>query len=632
MIGDNRWQWNETVGKKMLYAGHHHVGTIGSVEIDGITTQDHITQLEEGVFEWKRIFHFIEPFPGKVNELSMDFTTAFPAEYWMIPAVSYNGNHWGQGKEPKGYEINGQPWVFAYHRTSVPGATYSEGKQFSVGLFGKMTDGAGFSCSICPEERSTIHRLLWPEQEKPYVYAARDKYESSYEEKLTFNAGDSFEAIGYIVIQDVRTPKFAWKTMLEFAWKRNSHSLQNWHSPQRIWDLGIQFVTDSLWVEDGVFRGFTWGLAWKENQWVQKREAPYEIGWVGQNASLANSLLHHYLKTNDAEALRKGISVLDCWAEYAPLPNGLFRCRFDYIIDKPREQSEAQDACNLSTAANQYFEAASLAERCGIERPQYREIALGICNFAVQAQQDNGKFAKCWNNEGEVIDPEGTIGAFLIVPLLEAHRQTGDPNYLLAAQKGYSYYIEEFYRNGFSTAGALDTYCIDKESSIPLIQGGLALYEATGEYRFLECAEDASWYAATWQWHHSVRFPEGSALNGQQYDSFGGTSVSTQHHHIDHYALTIVRDWIKLSRITNNPVWQERARAIWANATAVISDGTLSIWDKTRPPGGQDEGFCETRWHTSMGHFFGVSQWLVAWPTAFRLEILRSKEDWSLYE
>jgi len=36
--------------------------------------------------------------------------------------------------------------------------------------------------------------------------------------------------------------------------------------------------------------------------------------------------------------------------------------------------------------------------------------------------------------------------------------------------------------------------------------------------------------------------------------------------------------------------------------------------------GSQDEGFCHTKW----GHEFSVSQWLVAWPNAFRLEVLRS--------
>ena len=29
------------------------------------------------------------------------------------------------------------------------------------------------------------------------------------------------------------------------------------------------------------------------------------------------------------------------------------------------------------------------------------------------------------------------------------------------------------------------------------------------------------------------------------------------------------------------------------------------------------------------GNYFGVSQWLVAWPCAFRLEVLRKLDNWN---
>ena len=40
---------------------------------------------------------------------------------------------------------------------------------------------------------------------------------------------------------------------------------------------------------------------------------------------------------------------------------------------------------------------------------------------------------------------------------------------------------------------------------------------------------------------------------------------------------------------------------------------------KLRPEGSQGEGYFHTRWAEP----FDVSEWLVAWPTAFRLEVLR---------
>ncbi len=75
-------------------------------------------------------------------------------------------------------------------------------------------------------------------------------------------------------------------------------------------------------------------------------------------------------------------------------------------------------------------------------------------------------------------------------------------------------------------------------------------------------------------------------------------------------------------------LWKERAQAVWSNGITGVSDGDLTVMGKSRPVGSQDEGFFHTRW----GHPpFNTSQWLVAWPTAFRLEVLRSL-DWPLLD
>lgn len=66
--------------------------------------------------------------------------------------------------------------------------------------------------------------------------------------------------------------------------------------------------------------------------------------------------------------------------------------------------------------------------------------------------------------------------------------------------------------------------------------------------------------------------------------------------------------------------------AIWYNGTQGVSDGTLVVMGKVRPAGSQDEGFFHTRWADD----FNVSQWLVAWPGAFRLEVMRKIGDLDL--
>ncbi len=73
---------------------------------------------------------------------------------------------------------------------------------------------------------------------------------------------------------------------------------------------------------------------------------------------------------------------------------------------------------------------------------------------------------------------------------------------------------------------------------------------------------------------------------------------------------------------------KQRAHAAWCNGMLGVSDGTLRLLGRTLPRGSQCEGYYHTRW---IEHG-GVSLWLVVWPTAFRLETLRTLPDWSVLE
>ncbi|NOU92761.1 hypothetical protein GC093_05890 [Paenibacillus sp. LMG 31456] len=624
---DSHYIWKDG----QLYSGVERIGHIVSEASSGIKYRDEIKETEEGVFQWTRSFTVEE---RQTVAFTMGFQTSYPTTYGMIPAVTYNGNTWGSGLEPKGFEKDGQPWTFAYHRAAVAGATYSEGSGWSVGLFGQYED-CGFSCSLTPQDEYTVHRLIWPLAETPVTYVGRDRDGAPYREEWLCEPDQEYRITAYLVIRPLAEAGASWSKMLEAAWGLNYHAEKPSYQADQLWQLGIRYAKESLWAEEGIFKGFSIGLKWNGEAWEQRKTWRYKIGWTGQNISLANSLLVDYLKTGDLSSLEKGIVALDTWANHARLDNGLIRCHFDHLLENKPSSPEIQDAVHLGAAAMNYFEAYELANKCGVARPSYKETALGICSFAVEHQNEEGKIGKAWNNEGIPVDPEGTIGSSLVPPLIKAYNMTNETKYLEAAEQGYRYYIRELLDNGFTTAGALDTYCIDKESAIPLLKAGLGLYEATTNVQYLQWAEAASWYLATWQWHHTVAYPEGSALHALGYDTLGGTSVSTQHHHIDPYALDFVTEWLKLGELTGNAAWIQRARAAWVNGSIGISDGTLKVMNKLRPVGSQDEGYYHTRWGFLTERHeqpFDVTEWLVAWPTAFRLEVLRHLEDWSVFE
>ena len=630
-VAQGRVEIRPAGGAFQFLAGGKAVAAIVPFAGKEIAATDAVKEARPGVFEWTRTFAYQGKDHVRPVRLTMEVEALYASRYNLIPAVSYDGNAWGTGGEPKGFAKDGQPWTFAYHRTSIPGATYSESEAWSVGLFsapGQVL--GGFSCALEPAKDKTVHRLLWPEEETPQVYSMRDAYQDPYRGDLRMSAGQTITLKAWIVVAPVTVARHGWHALVDAAWALNARAVKPRFEPEELWEMAIQFAGDNLWAEEKGFNGFSIGLRWDpvEQGWIQRQGWKYEIGWAGQNVSLANSMLNDYLLSRERTSLDKGVRCLDTWLRNARLKNGLFRTHYDYLIGLADPKDEVQDACNLGHAAQGYFEAYDLAARCGLKKPEYRAAALGVCDFALRAMSANGRLGKAWRNDGKLVDPEGTIGAFLIPPLVTAYRATHKAEYLAGAEKAFAFYYGEYVKSGFTTAGALDTYCIDKESATPLLKAALELYDVTGKDAYLRQAEDVSYYLATWQWHYSVPYEEGTVLREMGYDTYGGTAVSTQHHHQDPYALAIVNDWIKLARLTGKAMWRERAVAAWANASIGISNGDLVVMGKKRPYGSQDEGFLHTRWLLP----FAVSQWLVAWPAAFRLEILRQNPNWSIFD
>jgi hypothetical protein len=630
-LAQGRVEVRQAGGATQFLAGGRAIASVVPFAAKDIAATDALKEVRPGVFEWTRTFAYQGRDHVRPVRLTMEIEALYASRYNLIPAVSYDGNAWGTGNEPKGFVKDGAPWTFAYHRTSIAGATYSESEGWSVGLFSAPGQAlGGFSCALLPGKDKTVHRLLWPEEETPQLYSMRDAYQDAYRGDLRMSAGQTIALKAWVVVAPATTPRHGWHALVDAAWTLNAKPVQPRFEPEELWEMGIQFAGDNLWAEEKGFNGFSIGLRWdpQEQGWVQRQAWKYEIGWAGQNVSLANSMLNDYLLAREKTSLDKGIRCLDTWLRNARLKNGLFRTHYDYIIGLEDAKTEVQDACNLGHAAQGYFEAYDLAARCGLKKPEYRAAALGVCDFALRAMSANGRLGKAWRNDGKLVDPEGTIGAFLIPPLVTAYRATHKAEYLEGAERAFAFYYGEYVKNGFTTAGALDTYCIDKESATPLLKAALELYDVTGKAAYLRQAEDVSYYLATWQWHYSVPYEEGTVLRDLGYDTYGGTAVSTQHHHQDPYALAIVNDWIKLAQLTGKTMWRERAVAAWANASIGISNGDLVVMGKKRPYGSQDEGFLHTRWLQP----FAVSQWLVAWPAAFRLEILRQNPNWAIFD
>ena len=618
---------------------------------------DTFTPIENGAWKWHR--HTDTP----TDHMRMEMVLLGEPTFTMVPSVSYNGNGWGTLAEYVGDRAeDGTPWSWASHRVTIPACTYSENEDISVAL---MTEAnVNSACSLYKVDEGEKHVVIYPEEEQPKTLQRHfwgDAFQGTMEPTC------DFEAIILAVPSD--GGKHRYKCLLDFAWRYYAKPFAAPMTAKELYRLSIAFCQYLYQEERNGFCGFTSGAQWYRNSHsYQKNSHRFALGWVGQSVSMANAYLYDYIANGDKEKLDIGIKAHDAWLKFGKL-DGFYTANIDYgnwramdFINMKKEDLDIwdfgecdyetyvgfcgkkfrrdangrilsqNDACNLGTGADGYFEAYDLCREIGIDKPEYLAAAYEICDFALAQQDENGSFAKSWNEDGTVRTKKGTIGCFLILPILTAYKKSGNEKYLNAAIRAFDFYYQGLERDGFTTAGALDTYSIDKESASPLLRDAIALYEITGDKKYLANAEKIAWYLCTWMMYYTVKYPADCLISQMGYDTFGSTSVSTPHQACDQYALRDVISFLKLYEYTGFVQWREKAILFWCNACQCISDGALVVNGRIRPAGAQDEAVFHTRWGRYGVPAFSPSQWLPAWPCAFRLENLRWLKDWTLFD
>ncbi len=542
---------------------------------------------------------------------------------YVIPCVSVHGNQWGSGKEPKGLTLNGKPWVFDARRTGIPGCTLTENAEHYCALlaWNDCHQSLTVSCSLERMEGGHMaHRLIYPTIEEPLTYCGRDKYCAPLQTFVHLTFGQRFSATACLLFGKPTREHFAMINVQNFAMRFLDDDRSCQISRDDLWRLSIQFAEKLLYPYAGT-RFFIIGYLLKQ-QGAELRE-DFEFGWCGQNGRLARMLLIDYRETGERARLEAALGCLDAWARALHPNSGIPWVRYEEC----GRENAASDTCNLSFYISEMLKCYLLTKDMGISRPTYLSAALSTANFLVEHRSEVFGFGKLWRVEtGECLDPDGTIGVYPVHSLIEVYAYTGDRRYLEAAQKAYLFYVQRDLLKFECTAGALDTHCIDKETSGAMILGGIALYEATEDQKYLEYAALSAEYFCSWMYYYDVPCGEHSDFVRFGYRTMGASSVSVQHHHVDPWGVLMVPSLYKLARYTGDFKWRVRARMLWFGGTQLVTikDGEEVHKGLKRPAGSQNEAYLQCRWGWGCDAVEpgAINDWLVAWPAAFRLHTL----------
>ena len=586
-----------------------------------------IEQRSDTLFYLRRSWKNLTEQPRRIQTV-LRAVPLFGADKFLIPCVSHNGNEFGAGLEPKGLTRDGKKWIFGYDRVSIPACTLTENADFSCSLFASAEDAASLesSCAIGREPSGFVQELLHPVIEAPVSYSSRDKYSDGFASFIDLAPGETFTTGCYLCVSKPRWPGYGICDTLDAALGIFANSPIETPADGDLWDRSITFAKSLITELDGM-KGFIIGFLPDGNGgFAYRTDRCFELAWCGQNVLFCRMLIEDFVRRSHDDSLALALEILDTRVAVCTAKSGLVASQ---LRDYANLDAAAADTCNMGYGVFELLRVWEKLQSLGIDRPAYLETARNFCEFFLSHFSDEHGFGKLWRLDGTLLDPGGSIGGFVILPLVKYFELTGDARCLDLAGRAMRFYMARDLDRFVCTAGALDTCCVDKETAAPFLMSGVMLYEATKDPAYLTMAEKAAYYFTAWMFHYNPIYADDSEFSVYNVKIHGLTSVSAQHHHLDMYA-GIVVPWLeKLAKYTGDARWSERADMMWRAVTQYIGDGERKIHGVVRPVGSQNEALFHCHWsfgHTGVGRRGLLNDWLVAWPCAFRLSVLAEKE------
>jgi len=260
----------------------------------------------------------------------------------------------------------------------------------------------------------------------------------------------------------------------------------------------------------------------------------FVLGWCGQAAACGYAFQTLAEELDDSNALVMAQKSLDFLSTTQFGDQGFctwYDCDAGQWMhrDNPELLSQGQAMLNVAHAI-----------RCGrrnkLDVTKWEQFLRRACDFhAKRILSDQ------WR-------PVSTNEAFFIAPLCRAHQLFDVERYRQAAVKaGQVYASRHLDMREPYWGGTLDASCEDKEGAFAALQGFLALYELTGESRYLTWAAHAGDVALTYTVVWDIDLPPGR-LRDHHFKTRGWTAVSVQNQHIDVFGVLIAPDIYRLGQ------------------------------------------------------------------------------------
>ena len=624
----------------------------------------------------------------------------FRASRYLIPGVLYNGNEFvgdffmGYSSSssavstdmPYGWEKDGQPWIFAGDRSSIPACSISENSGTAFALFSSDSDLNSVTGSSSLEklpDGSFRHSIYWPVTEAPVSYTDKRSFSERYDNYVNLPPGETFRVTAFACEGRPVWKNYGFTAVFPVAWQVLEHKTSAQHSIDETVRLDRQFLDwprrqneEGCWFSDGhddvmVMLGHLkaprskdgYTLSDYENDftldhWVKddvdksKSLRPGEylegaggpnIGFASQSFQRARVTLEYALMDGDREGVRFAIEVFRSWIRVRQQESGFFRRKY-----APVPWKTITDASEVGWAISELVrtvvfirshreEMYALGFDADVCAGEFEDSAGRVVRALLSAQPSDGGLGSQWDySSGALANSEGDCGGFVLMGLVRYWKLTRDPAVKKAIDRAFRYYyardIDRFVCNG----GAMDCASVDREGIQPFLSAAVEMWEMTGRRKYLQYARKAGWYFLSWVYLQNPVYGPDRDFSRYNWRPAGATIVGTEHPGLDDYGNLVIPELFALSLADKNGMWRDVAALMWRNGTQGFADENRRIWHcMERPAGSKNEAWFQTRWskyRTGENKRGSLNDHLMAWGGTYRLasllELPEESREW----
>jgi len=338
------------------------------------------------------------------------------------------------------------------------------------------------------------------------------------------------------------------------------------------------------------------------------------VGWLSGTPPAA-ALAAHGRRSGDRAALEAGRQVLDAIAANLA-PCGTFWGQWTRERGWGKGWTRGEDALHARTLgeAALFMSRAARAETDRSLGAAWRAAVASNLDYVLDRQRADGAIPSAWNGRtGEVLSWEGCAGLAWVPALVAGAEDLGLPSGPAAAVRNAAVRAGEFYARFVEREflfGAPEDVDLGptSEDGYVAVMAYVALAEAAAagheSDRWLDVARRAADWTLTFRYAYDVAFAPDTLLGRLGYRSRGADVASPANQHLHTYGLVCVPELVRLSRLTGDPHYAERARESLANARQLVArdDGDFGARRGMTP-----ERYYQTRYGGPKGEIGPIS-------------------------